>query len=263
MSTALLLIIGAIVGCVQLSPTGSPNQLIEVSVHGLDPGSQPKAFYAIDDHVTEFLPATTPPTSIPSALYNENFHSVIHTTPEPDFEFLATTPGPWLVDDREDSKQIVNQVSTEENDYIASATNTSTFSCHGRPFGHYADVERHCQIYHLCNPITLGFNHNSQLIYQRISFLCLNDAIFDQRQMLCVDQDRLTTHCSEAVDFYASSNRRLRVATGMETHEDLNVNETETGGGKYWFESQSGGLTTTTTTEAPSLFGYLFRGLFG
>src|SRR5262249_4337409 len=78
------------------------------------------------------------------------------------------------------------------------------FSCFGREFGQYADVTNDCHIFHLCYPYlnsTTGrFN------YQRISFLCDQNSVFDQKNFRCVDNSSLEYKCDDAPSFYKSSN---------------------------------------------------------
>jgi len=82
--------------------------------------------------------------------------------------------------------------------------NGSLFSCYGRSFGQYADVSKECHIFHLCYPFVNLTTGN--LIYQRISFLCDADSVFDQRLFVCVDNSTLSYGCGDAPSYYQSSN---------------------------------------------------------
>jgi len=89
---------------------------------------------------------------------------------------------------------------------FASTAPTSTFDCKGRKFGYYADVGRNCTIYHLCNPVTLP--DTPELVYQRISFLCLQNSTFDQMTLSCTRTPQMA--CAVAPDYYESSNLSIR-----------------------------------------------------
>lgn len=94
--------------------------------------------------------------------------------------------------------------------------NTSSFTCYGRQIGYYADMERDCQIYHFC---LLG-DYNGEAVYQRISYLCLNETIFDQQALDCVEPSKVTAPCKESHNFYDQSNAVLRQAiVGNQVHQ--------------------------------------------
>ncbi|KAK5650500.1 hypothetical protein RI129_001529 [Pyrocoelia pectoralis] len=48
------------------------------------------------------------------------------------------------------------------------------FSCNNRPAGYYADIERGCQIYHMCDGLGRQF-----------SYACPNATLFQQRMLVC------------------------------------------------------------------------------
>jgi len=80
----------------------------------------------------------------------------------------------------------------------------SRFSCYGRSFGQYADVGKNCHIFHLCYPY-LNIS-SAKFVYQRISFLCNDNSVFDQKRFVCVDNSTIEYPCSEAPLYYESSN---------------------------------------------------------
>jgi hypothetical protein len=86
----------------------------------------------------------------------------------------------------------------------AHSLNGSRFSCYGRSFGQYADVSKDCHIFHLCYPF-VNFT-TGELIYQRISFLCDANSVFDQQKFVCVDNSTLSFGCSDSPSLYESSN---------------------------------------------------------
>jgi len=80
----------------------------------------------------------------------------------------------------------------------------SRFSCYGRSFGQYADVGKDCHIFHLCYPY-LNIS-SAQFVYQRISFLCNNNSVFDQTKFVCVDNSTVEYPCHDSPSYYESSN---------------------------------------------------------
>lgn len=88
-----------------------------------------------------------------------------------------------------------------------STLNASVFSCFNRRYGYYADIPKKCLMFHLCYPIqepTTG-----QILFQRFSFVCSDNAIFDQQHLVCVDNETLSYACTESEKFYISSNDKL------------------------------------------------------
>lgn len=99
---------------------------------------------------------------------------------------------------REDS------ASTELPD-VTSYKNTSTFTCYGRVTGYYADVKLGCRVYHFCTQLE-GYEATN---YQRMSYICLEDSIFDQRDLNCVREKDLKVACDRAEEEYDSSNKQF------------------------------------------------------
>ena len=85
---------------------------------------------------------------------------------------------------------------------------TSSFTCAGREIGYYADTERDCKVYHFC---LLG-DYNGEAVYQRISYLCLNETVFDQQALDCVESGKLQSPCKDSPTYYTASNKVLRTA---------------------------------------------------
>jgi len=111
-----------------------------------------------------------------------------------------------VIDDNNTTQ--ANNTNGNETDAFnfASTAATSTFSCDKRKFGYYADVGRNCTIYHLCNPVTLA--NNPDLVYQRISFLCLQNSTFDQLTLSCTKHPQIS--CDISPSYYDSSNLAIR-----------------------------------------------------
>jgi hypothetical protein len=88
-----------------------------------------------------------------------------------------------------------------------TTANASVFSCYNRRYGYYADVGKKCLMFHLCYPVqepTTGL-----LIFQRFSFVCSDNAVFDQQHLVCVDNDTLSYPCSESDKYFTESNNKL------------------------------------------------------
>lgn len=54
---------------------------------------------------------------------------------------------------------------------------SDTFSCEGRIYGYYADVDNDCQIFHVCLPVTYPDGREQQF---RWSFICPEETTFNQ-----------------------------------------------------------------------------------
>uniref|UniRef100_A0A6G1S8N2 Chitin-binding type-2 domain-containing protein n=1 Tax=Aceria tosichella TaxID=561515 RepID=A0A6G1S8N2_9ACAR len=84
----------------------------------------------------------------------------------------------------------------------------STFTCLNRQVGYYADIETDCKVYHFC---LLG-QFNGEPMYQRVPYMCLNNTVFDQQVLDCVDASNMTAPCKESAKYYDESNVILRKA---------------------------------------------------
>lgn len=92
----------------------------------------------------------------------------------------------------------------------------SSFTCLNRQVGYYADMEAECKVYHFC---LLG-DYNGQEVYQRVSYMCVNETVFDQRALDCVEASKMSGPCSESEKIYDESNAALRKAiTGQSAIE--------------------------------------------
>lgn len=73
---------------------------------------------------------------------------------------------------------------------------TTKFSCDSQKHsGYFADVETHCQVFHICSN---GFKYD---------FLCPNETVFDQRHFLCIPRDAFD--CNSAESLYDLKENRL------------------------------------------------------
>lgn len=82
----------------------------------------------------------------------------------------------------------------------------TSFTCYNRSIGYYADVSRECQIYHFC---LLG-EYNGEPVYQRITYMCLKDTVFDQEALDCVEPPKMKNPCKNSESLYESSNLSLK-----------------------------------------------------
>ncbi|XP_076062292.1 U-scoloptoxin(01)-Cw1a-like [Oratosquilla oratoria] len=86
----------------------------------------------------------------------------------------------------------------------------TTFSCEGRRYGYYADVDNNCEIFHVCFPIT---DEEGEVIEEaHFSFVCGNQTVFDQESLSCNHED-LAFPCSEAPELYDLRNSEFGLTT--------------------------------------------------
>jgi len=97
--------------------------------------------------------------------------------------------------------------TTTIDEYIPIRNNsnvTTKFSCYGRQFGQYADVDKHCRVFHMCYP--LRDSVSGRKMFQRITFLCDDDSVFDQQNLVCAENSSVAHLCSDSVKYYNQSN---------------------------------------------------------
>ncbi|KAK4310138.1 hypothetical protein Pmani_018277 [Petrolisthes manimaculis] len=76
---------------------------------------------------------------------------------------------------------------------------SETFSCDGRPYGYYADVDNDCRVFHVCVPIT--DEEGQATAMGHFSFFCGNETIFNQESLTCSKlEDSLP--CQDAASLY-------------------------------------------------------------
>lgn len=68
-------------------------------------------------------------------------------------------------------------MSLPSNATAIRADITDTFSCDGKIYGYYADVDNDCQIFHICLPVTYADGKENMF---RWSFVCPDETIFSQ-----------------------------------------------------------------------------------
>jgi len=109
------------------------------------------------------------------------------TTDQLEFDFV-NLPGYGVLDEKNTSAQ-------------------GNFSCYERRYGYYADINKQCTMFHLCYPVK--DSNSNEIVYQRFSFACSDNSIFDQQHLLCLDESSLTTKCETSPEHFDSSNQRL------------------------------------------------------
>lgn len=62
-------------------------------------------------------------------------------------------------------------------------------------------------MFHLCYPVK--DSATNEIVYQRFSFACSDNSIFDQQHLLCLDESSLATKCENSAEHFNSSNERL------------------------------------------------------
>lgn len=73
--------------------------------------------------------------------------------------------------------RIPSTMSLPSNATAIRADITDTFSCDGKIYGYYADVDNDCQIFHICLPVTYADGKENMF---RWSFVCPDETIFSQ-----------------------------------------------------------------------------------
>lgn len=89
----------------------------------------------------------------------------------------TTTAEPF---EPEEGSTVVNRLSRltlPSNATSIRSDITDNFSCAGRTYGYYADVENDCQIFHVCLPVTYPDGQERQF---RWSFICPEETTFNQ-----------------------------------------------------------------------------------
>jgi len=157
---------------------------------------------------SETIVGTTESTSLKSGSVDESTEQMAIIFEEIDESLMDTQSNEStqssMIQTSTDSKDI----TSEYNGFDANKSET-TFSCYGRPFGQYADVQKECRVFHLCYPY---FNSTTdELLYQRISFLCDNDSVFDQKRFICVDNSTVEHKCSDSEALYLQTNQEYLI----------------------------------------------------
>ena len=166
-----------------------------------------------------------------------------------DFDFV-NLPGYGVVDDAN------------------STANASQFSCYQRRYGYYADVPKNCLMFHLCYPVQEPTTQ--QILFQRFSFVCSDDAIFDQQHLVCVDNETLSVPCEDAPSYFGPSNDKLIASLHQNAQTYVNQPQaesddetaTETSASELEVAASSPNVTRAVDDETAQ-YGALLESLFG
>lgn len=130
---------------------------------------------------------------------------VENSTLDNSVETTTSFPNPTTSEDSVMEDNMTESTAVESQPDFISYKNTTTFTCYGRPTGYYADTRLNCRIYHFCTQMeSIG-----ETSYQRMSYICLEDSVFDQKDLNCVKESDLKIPCEEAEKAYESSNRQF------------------------------------------------------
>ncbi|XP_037034810.1 putative uncharacterized protein DDB_G0282133 isoform X2 [Bradysia coprophila] len=110
------------------------------------------------------------------------------------------------------SWNIRNNIPGEPNvDYpVYSAPPISSFSCKGRHYGYYADVESRCQVFRVCA--------QTDLTGTGFAFLCPNGTLFNQKFFVCDWYKNVDCSASET---YYSRNNLFGTKMGLMSENDM------------------------------------------
>lgn len=92
----------------------------------------------------------------------------------------TTTTEETIYEENEDSAEASNRfahLTLPSNATSIRSDITDTFSCAGRIYGYYADVDNDCQIFHVCLPVTYPDGREQEF---RWSFICPEETTFSQ-----------------------------------------------------------------------------------
>ena len=74
------------------------------------------------------------------------------------------------------------------------------FSCVGKAYGYYADIENNCQIYHVCQ---YSVNEKGEPTIYHYSYYCPANTRFDQRKLVCIPVDDVEIlKCEDSHNFF-------------------------------------------------------------
>jgi len=92
-----------------------------------------------------------------------------------------------------------------------------TFSCQGRSYGYYGDVDNDCQIFHVCLPLKQLYPQNfTQDVTYHFSFICNTHTQFSQDAMTCA-WDTEALPCEYSPDLYWMNNNFFRMVPDPES----------------------------------------------
>ena len=90
------------------------------------------------------------------------------------------------------------QFAADAETFLAAPLSLS-FSCEGRQYGYYADVDNHCQVFHICLPLEDDAGQVTETAHW--SFICGNGTVFDQQTLTC-NYEKDSIPCDQAASLY-------------------------------------------------------------
>ncbi|XP_068250459.1 uncharacterized protein [Palaemon carinicauda] len=103
-----------------------------------------------------------------------------------------------------------------DNSTLIRPNIVDTFTCEGRSYGYYGDVDNGCQIFHVCLPLQQLYplNFTSPITYT-FSFICPAETVFSQDAMVCAWESEALP-CEFAPDLYWMNKNFFRVVPDTE-----------------------------------------------
>lgn len=92
----------------------------------------------------------------------------------------TTTSTTTIIPETTSIQQRLSRLSLPSNATSIRSDISDNFSCTGKIYGYYADVDNDCQIFHVCLPVTYA-DGKEQLF--RWSFICPEETTFNQVRM--------------------------------------------------------------------------------
>lgn len=91
----------------------------------------------------------------------------------------ATTelPDDNIIDSDDEVSERISHLTLPSNATSIRSDITDSFSCEGRVYGYYADMDNDCQIFHVCLPVAYPDGKKQQF---RWSFICPEETMFNQ-----------------------------------------------------------------------------------
>ncbi|XP_077497146.1 uncharacterized protein LOC144107821 isoform X1 [Amblyomma americanum] len=101
----------------------------------------------------------------------------------------------------------VRERGDEERVFVAVEFPVTSFTCQGKTMGgYYADVETGCRMFHICAQTDMRF-------------LCTNGTVFDQKALVCKDEDEV--RCEDSPKHYVNPLTRFLERQKLRPLEDI------------------------------------------
>ena len=87
----------------------------------------------------------------------------------------------WILQVRRQAETIEEKMGLPSNASAIRNNIVDTFSCDGKIYGYYADVDNECQLFHICYPVELADGTKQTFKW---SFICPEQTIFNQVRLV-------------------------------------------------------------------------------